>query len=363
MRTTFWPFSRKSAFVASLVLVPAFVAIVVWLADESVADFEISPWVLVLAVLVGLVPVILVVLGGVDTLEAGRVKVAFAAVQEVVATASDVDTRSLLAHNLGDPRQVRDSGSDTVIETLASAVGNEVVEIALKEGEAWWETRLLLLAAGATRLQNPKAVAFTWATPDRARTFIGWAKPADIQRRLLTAHEAFREAYEKAERDTLLHRLSSRAGPDAPKHLPWAPAGKATVHVAEGEPPPAYAVQREDDAGWEYPWPSAQATQPPWTPDDRFLPERLLLDKLADLETPGAQWRITESRLRDLLGSVLFTDSVDRNDSEERWIATIVGSTADYFALTSGGQLVNLISRPAALNAVLLTLLRQRGGE
>lgn len=342
----------------------------IWLASEDVAGFEVSLWILVVAVIVGLLPVILVVLSGVGSVEAAGVKIAFAAVQDVVAVASDVDTRSLLAHNLGQPPgQVQDSASDTVIETLGNAVGNEVVEIALGEGEAWWETRLLLLASGATRLRNPRAVAFTWATPDRPRTFIGWARPEDIRRRLLAANDAFRLACEKAERDTLLHQMSLPDAPGAARYLPWAPAGKAVESVPEGRKSliPG-AVKREDDTGyWELPWPSSDAMQPPWVRKvDGFLPERLLLENLAPLETGDSNWRITESRIRDLLGSVLFTAAVDRDDSEDRWVETIVGSTAEYFAVTSGGQLATLVPRSSAVNAVLLTLLRgrdSRGGE
>ncbi len=357
----FWPFSRKSAFVASLILVPICFAALIWLADEDIAGFEVSIWAVVVTTLLGLLPVVLVVLGGVGSVEAAGVKIAFAAVQEVVDTASHIDTRGLLAGNLGQaPGQVQDSGSDTVIQTLDNAVGIDVVEISLKEGDAWWETRLLLLAVGASRLGRPRAVAFTQATQGGARTFIGWASPVDIERRLLATHGAFREAYERAMRDCLLHRLSVQNSPSDPRRLPWARAGKATVHVAEGTKKPALGVRRDDDT-WEMPWPSPDAATAPWVQELNFLPERLLLQQIEILEAPGADWRITESRLRDLLGSVLFTDAVDRDDSEESWIATIVGSTAEYFAVTSGGQLITLVPRSSALNAVLLTLLRGRG--
>ena len=261
MRSSYWPFSRRAAFFTSIVLLPASVMAVLWPASQEITGFEFSIWILIVAVLVGLLPVILVVLGGVGSVEAGGVKIAFAAVQEVVTKSSDVDTRALLAYNLGQPPgQVQDSASDTVIETLSAAVGNDFVVLDLQEGEAWWETRLLLLVTGATRLHNPKAVAFTSATPDRARTFIGWAKPVDIQRRLLDTHEAFRIAYQRAERDTLIHKLSVKDTPDEVRMTPWAPAGKAKEFLAEKATKPTIGVQQENGNMWEYPWPSHNAS-------------------------------------------------------------------------------------------------------
>jgi hypothetical protein len=333
VRPDFWPFSRRAAVLTSLVLVPACVAVALILDAQDVAGFDSSGWTLVAAVLVGLLPVILLVLGGVGSVEAAGVRIAFAAVQGVVASASAVEARTLLAHNLGQaPGQVMDSGSDTVIETLSNAVGNDVVVVDLKEGGAWWETRLLLLAAGAARLQNPRAVAFTVATPDRPRKFIGWARPVDIRRRLIEAHPEFAHAQGLAERDALMLRLSARDLPAEPPQLPWAPAPTA--------PHPVWFAR-----------------------DDRFVPERLLLQRLAGLEVGARSWALSEYRLRDLLASVLYSDAVDRDDTEERWVGTIVGSTAEYFAVTSGGQLVTLIPRPAALNAVFLSVLHGRAGD
>jgi hypothetical protein len=360
MRVTFWPFSRRAAFLASLVLVPLCVVAVLLLGDHEVGGFQVSNWILLAAIIVGLLPVVLVVLGGVQSVEAAGVTVAFAAVQEVVADTTKVETRHLMAMNLGQPPgQVSDSASDTVIETLSNAVGNDVVLVDLKEGDAWWETRLLLLAAGAARLQNPRAVVFTAARPDRPQTFLGWARPADLRRRLLEARPPFQLAAERAEHDTLLWTLSLPYTSKGIRQLPWAPRGKAKEQWPNSANPPPMGVRDEDSDYYEFPWPAPEPGPPPQPMrQDRFVPERFLLRKLADLESEDAQWGISEQRLRDLFGSILCTDAVDRDDAEEQWVAMTIGSTAEYFAVTSSGQLVGMIPRFRALNAVLLSLLR-----
>ena len=67
---------------------------------------------------------------------------------------------------------------------------------------------------------------------------------------------------------------------------------------------------------------------------------------------------ISEQRLKELFLSVLHVDAVDRDDPDERWVSTTIGSTSDYFAVTSdGGQLVTMVPRSRALNAVLLSAL------
>jgi hypothetical protein len=126
----------RCAFISSLILVPALVALAVWLCRPA------------------------------GSVQAAGITVAFAAVQDVVSTRRLITARSLIADNLGNaPGSVADSSSDTIIDSLKNAVGNYCVVADLKEGEEWWETRLLVLASGAARLAFPKAVVFTTAAP------------------------------------------------------------------------------------------------------------------------------------------------------------------------------------------------------
>jgi hypothetical protein len=365
MTSRYWPFRRSTAFVWSVFLVPACIGVALWLDRlDGEGGFEISGWILLGAIVVGLLPVLLVVLGGVRSVEAGGVKVAFAAVQDVVSKTT-VDARTRLANNLGQPPgQVYDEKGDSIIALLNDAVGNDVVVVDLKEGKAWWETRLLLLAAGATRLGHPRAIVFTAAKPGRPVAFVGWAAPAGMLRRLLASDHQLRDAYDQAQRDAMLWRLSSQHVPTAQRLLPWASAGKATEYVQPGSKLPQLGQPSENENFVEFPWPSPNA-QGPLQPhqDDDFAAERFLLATFGPLETEDALRTLSEMRVKDLFGSILHTDAVDRADNEEQWIATIVGSTADYFAVTAGGQFVNLVPREAAVNAVLGALVSGLAGE
>ena len=70
---------------------------------------------------------------------------------------------------------------------------------------------------------------------------------------------------------------------------------------------------------------------------------------------------MSEVRVRELFGSVLHTDAVDHEDGETTWVETILGTTADFFAVTKGRQFVNLVPRRTAVNSVLLALVSDNG--
>jgi hypothetical protein len=319
---------------------------------------------LLIAVLLGLVPLFLVILDRVGSVEAAGVRVAFAAVQDVASTQGLVGARSLIADNLGSPPgAVSDSGSDTIIDSLRNAVGTYCVVVDLKEGEEWWETRLLVLASGATRLASPRAVVFTVATPGQPRRFMGWATPAELLRRLVAMEPALGEAYAAAQRDWLMWQLSKPTDPNGSRVLPWAPSGPSEEGLSTGAPLPRGA-KRKGDNMIEFPWPSARRLSPPWVrQEDGFVAERLLLTHLELLEVPGKLRTVTEARARELFSSVLHTEAVDSRDGEETWLETILGSGSDFFAVTTGRQFVNLVPRAIALNAVLLAMISEHDGS
>jgi hypothetical protein len=242
----------------SLVLVPVLMGLAVWLFRPDgplKTGLTFAP--LLGAVLLGLLPILLVILGGVGSVEAAGVKVAFTAVQSVVSTQGVMSARSIVADNLGSPPgQVTDTSSDNIIESLREAVGAYCVVADLKEGEEWWETRLLVLASGAARLGSPKAVVFTTATPERRGAFLGWATPAELLRRMVAMEPALGEAHRLAQHDWLLWQLGTTQ-PNGARLLPWVPSGPMRAHLPEGDTQPAGAIPKGND-WFELPWPSTE---------------------------------------------------------------------------------------------------------
>jgi hypothetical protein len=63
---------------------------------------------------------------------------------------------SLVATNIGvRSTPVNDSSSSQILASLGDAMNNEVIVFDLEDGQAWWETRLLVMLAGAARLGRP----------------------------------------------------------------------------------------------------------------------------------------------------------------------------------------------------------------
>jgi hypothetical protein len=274
-----------------------------------------------------------------------------------------ITARSVLDDNLGSlPGQVQDADRANIFDSLKKAVGTPGgVEADLKEGDDWWDTRLLVLVAGAVRLGSPKAVVFTSTTSDPPRGFVGWATPSELLRRLLAREPKLRDAYHAAQQDLLMQQLATPmalGGP--PMLLPWPASAKMEGSWPVDDPLPPFAERKAGTTDKvEYNFPSAgQASLPYVGPEDEFRTERVLLNRVVELglEEPGAPRWLTEVRVRELFSSILHTDALEREDDDRNWVETILTSTADFVAVTRGHRFENLVPRRAAVNAVLLSV-------
>ena len=152
----FWPFSVTAAWLSVPVILVALAAALSivrsstsWLDEASVA------WSLLGVVVLALLPLLLVVLGrvadrGGSVTLPGGFALAFAGVEAVQGQAGTVR----ISANLGAPPgiDVFDSGGGNLMAALSRAVTNPVVVVDLEDGNAWWETRLLILLSGGARL-------------------------------------------------------------------------------------------------------------------------------------------------------------------------------------------------------------------
>ena len=67
---------------------------------------------------------------------------------------------------------ITDTSPMDIIDALRQALRHEVVVIDLHEGNAWWVTRLLALAAGAVRAQAPKVFVFAGRLENQDHRFL-----------------------------------------------------------------------------------------------------------------------------------------------------------------------------------------------
>lgn len=328
-----WPYNRKAALPISLLLLIVLVLALIGLRQATALPGDrIGAWLLLGAVLLSLVPVFLIVLDRVaesaGTVEApGGVKISFAAVE--MSARIDIG-RTTISGNLGSTTpgvQVTDTEGTAILQALKPVLGSDVAVLDLGEGQEWWQTRLLLLTSGATRLGNPRVLVFIGAEHGRTKQFVGWGRPSELLRtHLRSASPTLQQAYRNGQ---------SRASQ-------W----------ALGEPSPS------NDKQVTLPW-GDPLLVPSVKPEPQLIPEHFLLSELATLEPPGAMpdLAVTVPLLRGLFNAVLREDRVERNAPDEKWRDAILGDTDDYLAVTERGAYITLVSRQAAVNAVLRSLI------
>jgi hypothetical protein len=324
----FWPFSTRAAVFAVPVI---FVALVVSFGITRGAtdwpDARFDGWVLLGIVGLSLVPILLVILNSVATqggsLEAFGVKIRWAS----LVSTSAVTVPPRLGVMEGIP--MRDSASVEILETLRSATRSDVVVVDLEQGQAWWETRLLVLCAGAVRLGQPAAVVFVAAERATAKCFQGWATPQELVRGLLAARHDLRDAYERAQVEARRWELA--------------------------QPP-----QQPQDPNPQFPWPRPDTSKRfiafPGSERNTLAPEQLLADELGQLEVPTPNG-ITLVRLSELFAPYLRTTALEESADDETWIDTVLGTVDPYVAVTRSREYAGLLPRERANNDILRGLI------
>jgi hypothetical protein len=334
-----WPFPTQAAVVAVPLIALALVAALA--VARAQADWPgpgSDNLVLVGVLVLSLLPVLLVL---VDLVARRGGSIAFREVRIDFAGAVEPASTITIPRDTGFPgRQVTDSSRTEIIQTLRGHVGNEFVVVDLEEGDAWWETRLLILCAGAARFGRPGAIVFV-ATQRAPRRFQGWAPPADLLRALLRADPRYRTAYAKAQAAAAQWRLVPPPDPGV------------------NGPPPAPAWMSPSVANYGY---IAWEPEGKWTEPNEFTAEQLLANELVEFEPPEAGG-ITTARLKHLADSFLRTDAIDRQWSDDARMDALLASEAEYVAVTDRGQYVGLLSHAAGRTMILQALVREARGQ
>jgi hypothetical protein len=182
----FWPFPTPAAvFAVPAVLLSLLLLLGILRAVVGWPDRRWDGWILLGIGVLSLVPILLVVLGSVAgpgaVFEVPGLKLRWG---EVVSTqaVTAVTVHPRLGLQQGIP--LTDSNTAEIIDTLRTATSHDVAVVDLEDGQAWWETRLLVLCAGATRLGRPLAIVFVATEAGVERRFQGWARPSELLRRL-----------------------------------------------------------------------------------------------------------------------------------------------------------------------------------
>jgi len=234
-------------------------------------------------------------------------------------------------------RAVSDSDTVPILDVLEDATSCDVAIIDLEDGQAWWETRLLVLLAGAERLKRPQKIVFVGTDRGKPKQFLGWAHPYELLKCLVEKDEQYRRSLFKAR---VAGRQWSLVEPIHP--VPQAPAD---IHNA-------------------YPWITSDlAMRHPWMAFDQAtgFPNELLVEQLlaADLgqkiemNSNSNPRTISIRRLDELFASVLVKEHLDRSWSSSYQSETFFRLQYQFIAVTNNGAYELMVSKLDVLTEMI----------
>lgn len=333
----FWPFRpRTSIAFTILILVCLLIIFVVLRATIDWPGEKSEPTVLIGILLISLLPVLLALLDAIiergGVIKAGGVEIDFSQVPQMGVSGFTVPI------NIGISGQpISDSSTTEILDALKQATACDVVIIDLEDGQAWWETRLLVLLAGAVRLKKPQKVVFVGMDSGKDRAFQGWSHPNELLPYLLQAHPLYSLSHQKAVAASRQWEIVEPSGAGiVPPQPPWMLPGLATQH----------------------PWMAFDNTT---GLTNELLAEQLLASDLgATVENQEQPKRINLVRLEELFRPVLHKESIDEGWPNERQISEFFNSDSAYIAVTQNGKYSTLVSRLTVLNTIVKTLVEQK---
>lgn len=337
-----WPFKPRNAFVSSILILA--VSLVVFIISKTIYAWPgegLERIILLGIFILSLLPILLrladTVIERGAVIEYKGVKIDFSQVPKAVTSGIAIPA------NIGVTGQaVTDSGTNEILNALRQAVSSNIVVIDLEEGQAWWETRLLVLLSGAIRHNQPKTIVFVATDGGVENCFQGWGSTADLLPCLLKAQPKYPMIYHSA---LAAARQWELVEPQGPNIQP---------------PPPAWMSQFGQAPGL--------AGRHPWMAFDystglpnKFFAEQLLAselgEKIEQVETPRT---ISIVRLEELFRPVLFRAAIDEAWPSERQLSEFFSRDTAYMAITRNGEFKSLISRTAVVNNMVGVLVKTK---
>jgi hypothetical protein len=278
-------------------------------------------------------PVLLVLFGSLTG--GGAVEAFGIRIQFPVAERQSRETAVSPRMGLAPGATLNDGSTAAILDTLKEAARADVAVVDLEDGTAWWETRLLVLCAGAVRLGRPQAIVFLATDGDSgAGTFNSWATPDSLLDRLLLSRPALRRSYEVA---LAVSRQWDQAIPGAEGAIP------ALLFTS----PVANEYER-----FFFPSPDFQRNP--------FAFEQVLAVEVGHLEGRREHGILTTTRLDELFRPVLRRDKAiveAKSGSPESWQQKLLDTEKPFIPFVRrGGRYECLLSRERAINEILRAL-------
>lgn len=333
---SFWPFTPKVSIITAVVVLLVLLLITGvlrtytgWPGDSSGNTILIGIFIL------SLLPIVLAILDVViergGSIGYGDLKIDFSKIQQASNSGFTVPA------NIGVRGEyVADSGTSNILETLRAATSSGVAVIDLEDGHAWWETRLLVLLAGADRIKKPDKIVFTATDEARQQTYLGWARPGDLLEQLLKEDPRYLKSF-----------YASRA----------AAAQWALLGPLELVPPFSYYVIPPPP-----PWmQGALALNHSWMAfstntglPNELLAEQLLQHELGEaIENTGGAKHISIVHLDEIFKPVLIKKQIDKNWSNEEQTKALFANEEPFIVITESRRYSAIVSTQSLYNEVL----------
>ncbi len=337
-----WPYKPRTAF---LFLISILIILVIALAISRTTYSWPSPdsekTVLLGIFVLSLLPILLmladIIIERGASVEIKGVKIDFSQAQ--MASPSSIT----IPANIGVPGQaVADSGTNQILDALRQAVTSDMAILDLEEGQAWWETRLLVLLSGAVRHNQPKTIVFVGTDGGIRNCFQGWGVASDLLPHLLKVHPKYPMIYHSV---LAAVRQWELVEPGEPNSQPPQPAWMQPPGQAPG-----------------------LASSHPWMAFDydtglpnKFFAEQLLASELGEkIEQVESPRTISIVRLEELFRPVLHRAVINETWPSERQLSEFFDSDSGYIAVTQNGKYSTLVSRQTVLNAIVKTLVEKK---
>lgn len=305
--------------------------------------------------IVGLIPLLLLL---VDTVIRRGGSLSFQGVKIDLSTAPSARPTLTIDTNIGASGQpVNDSSSVQILDALEKAAESDFVVVDIEDGRAWWETRLLVLVAGAARRGRPHAIVFVGNRDGKQRVYLGWSEPKVVLDELLMgAPTPRRDTYVK------LYGLAVDAAkqwaavpPPQPGNAPPTPPGLTTApwnysFIAwQGDKLNPFAFEQFLAAAL------GTEVEQTWRPGPGSPPPD---EGAADPAYPGAV-TITEDVLNTRLARCLHRIGIEEDAAGEEPVDVFLGDRGEFVAITREGVYVRLAPRAALLDGLVQQLLIQ----
>jgi hypothetical protein len=267
---------------------------------------------------------------------------------------------------LSEEENVSDSGGKRIMAAVKKMTSAEVVRIDLKDGNAWWVTRLLALCAGAVGADSPKAIVFVGRRENKDRHFLGWGSPRSLLEAILDSNPEYRSRYRRARMIATQVSLFGMGASEFPLQLDVS-ALRRSLAVPSANP--GAPVPHQQPIGLHQ-----SVNVRAWNYDERdsAMLAKILIEELrtgsnplpelgatqqVNLEEPPD--RLTVSRLVELFDRCLHRDVIDRSWSNDQQLSRFLNSVAPYVAIVQGDVYEAMLRSDLGERAIVRMLVAQ----